>query len=314
MVVRPIPCPTCGYTLLGLPLDRACPECGLSIAEAIDRITDPTATALPRLRDPRGVGIALLFLTVSHLIATLGLIAPAVLTQFDTWRPGIESSSWLRWIAWSPLASTVIALPVLWSVWKLSRPRPIEGDAQVSLHLRLMAVGVIGFAIAAVGFFVLRRAEAITAPDVRSTSGILLSLLMGLTLGVTAAVHYFGLARIIRIIGQRSREYRTSKIGRQHVRDMVIVILVITTAEIVETLALGFNRPRLHAAATIIAWTSTLMLLIGQVYLLANAWWIRSAIARPIPHVRDLVQLVDAETPADFMNTITSYPEHGEGR
>lgn len=293
MIVHPIPCPRCGYTLMGLPIDRSCPECGLSIGEALDQIVDPTATALPQLRSPGRTGTALFGLTVLQLLAMLAMCVPPVVARLTIWRntpaPSIE-------VVWTPLAASAMALLALVGIWQLSFPHGRESDGRVARYLRLMAIGAIGFAGTVIARSIMQRTVLIYEPLTLENSSVLLMMLADVTMVLTAAIHFHGFGHIVRIIGQRSREYRTSNIGRQRIRDLVVVMGVFGAAAVAHGIGLIAHQEQVINLATLIAWISMLMLLIGQVYLVVNAWWIRRAIGRAIPHLRDLIQMVPAES------------------
>lgn len=278
---------------MGLPIDRSCPECGLSIAEAIDQLVDPTATALPRLRSPARTGAALFGLTALHLLATLVLCITPLIARFALWRG--TSSSLPRWLTLMPLVASLVALLSIIAIWQLSLPRGGEADRRVARYLRLMAFGAFGFGGSVVALYFAEKTVSLFEPRTWSDSTILLVMLIQLAIVLTAALHYHGFGRIVRIIGQRSREYRTSNIGRQRMRDMVVVLLVFGAAQVIDAVALLAELPSLTRIATLASWISILMLLIGQAYLVVNMWWIRRAIRRPIPHLRDLIQMVPLE-------------------
>jgi hypothetical protein len=45
----------------------------------------------------------------------------------------------------------------------------------------------------------------------------------------------------------------------------------------------GSWRAEMRTVSTMIVWVSSLLVLIGLLYLLANAWWIRQALRKPPP-------------------------------
>lgn len=289
MIVHPIPCPRCGYTLMGLPIDRSCPECGLSIGEALDQIVDPTASALPQLRNPGRTGAALFGLTVLQLFAMLAMCVYPVLERLAIWR---DSPPPPAEMVWTPLAAAALALLALGGIWQLSLPHGQEADGRVARFLRLMAIGAIGFAGTVIARTIMQHTVLIYEPLALENSTVLLLMLADIAMVLTAGIHFHGFGQIVRIIGQRSREYRTSNIGRQRIRDLIVVIAVFGGAAVAYEVGLITHQERIIGLAVLIAWISVLMLLIGQAYLVVNAWWIRRAIGRSIPHLRDLIQMV----------------------
>src|SRR5690606_22835141 len=64
-------CARCAYDLRGLSVEGRCPECGLHVWVTLRHIVDPAASSLPKLRNPVGVGNALVWLVSCVTIATL---------------------------------------------------------------------------------------------------------------------------------------------------------------------------------------------------------------------------------------------------
>ncbi len=281
---------------MGLPIDRSCPECGLPLTEALDQLVDPTASALPQLRNPARTGAALFGLTVLQLLVTVGLCVPAVLDRVALWRdappPPAET-------VWTPMAAAVFAILGVLAVFQLSLPRGGERDARVPVNLRLMAIGAVGVAGSVIARTIMEATLIPFEPRNVAHSSIILLTICTLSLTLTAAAHYYGFGQIVRIVGQRSREYRTSSIGRQRLRDMMAVILIFGAASLLAAAGDLFGQSMISRLATLIIWISVLMLLIGQVYLVVNAWWIRKAIHRPIPRLSDLIEMLPADPGPD---------------
>ena len=288
-------CRGCGYNLRGLRAGGKCPECGLDVFETVLSTVDPAASRLPQLRDPNGVGDALVWLASCLLVTTLLQLAGPVAAGVDRllfsgrvvvgeWTP-----SWLMWVA------GCVVLVALWSVWKLAPPWGKEPQTGVWRDLWLMAAGLATWGMLSIGAWYFHR-----------------SLSSGWGAGgawrgqvIPAAFHFVGIGAVIlilaalrdvlRVIGERSREYRSARGGRQRVRDMIAAAIGIAAGEVLRVLGQMTGTESLQMLGAVVTGISTLMLVIGLVYLLVNAWWIRRALRRPPPTLRELFGAKSAE-------------------
>jgi len=110
--------------------------------------------------------------------------------------------------------------------------------------------------------------------------------LSNIALMVCAIIILLGLKGILRAVGQRSREYRTARGGRQGIRAMIAAMLAAIAGVLVRCGAerLG-SFTRIESMAMVATWMSVLMLLIGLLYLVLNGWWIRKALCKPPPKI-----------------------------
>jgi hypothetical protein len=105
-----------------------------------------------------------------------------------------------------------------------------------------------------------------------------------LAVAVAAIVGLSGLRGVLETIGLRSRLYRTARGGRQGTQALVAAILGTAAGHGLHLLTAAKGLPGYwYTLGTVIVSVSTLMLVIGLVYLLVNAWWIRRALRRPPP-------------------------------
>ena len=270
VVVSPVNCRRCGYNLYGLRADGQCPECGLETWETILHTVDPAASRLPRLRNPVAVGNALFALTIFLLAcAVLLTVRPLALWIDSIGRPGRQTLA-----AWTPLELSIAAglagAVGLLFVARLAPPRGEEPGGAVWRDIWLLALGLGGWA------------ALVMATGIRQLAGdaSLRVGLLRLALPVAAIVGLLGLRGVLRTIGLRSREYRNARSGRQGIQAMVAAIIGVTVGEVIRVISGSAGQAIIGA---VVASMSTLMLLIGLLYLVVNAWWIRRSLRRPPP-------------------------------
>jgi hypothetical protein len=242
--------------------------------ESILHTVDPDASRLPRIRNPRAVGTALVMLTVCMFLGTLMLVAHPIAQWVDSW---IGDTTW-HVVDWVPpslsWASWLIALGGLWAVWLLKPPRGKELGVTVWLDIWLISVGWIGWAVCA----------TLWGDSMQRGMGARRLFLMQLCTSMTAVVGLMGLRGVLGIVGKRSREYRRSRGGRQGVEAIIGAIAGAMLGTALQHLAHDGVLPRgWDYIGRVVLWICTFMILIGLGYLMVNAWWIRSALRKPPP-------------------------------
>lgn len=286
-LARSLYCRQCGYNLRGLRLAGQCPECGLEVWQTVLSAVDPAASRLPRLHDPRGVGDAIVWLMTCLLLATLLMLArPVALRVDDILALSGPAALSLLTPTWLMVIAGFVTLLGLWSVWKLAPARREDSLVAVRGGLRLLTIGLLAMgALAAVAGLLIPAARS--APD----SERLLMQAVGHVLTVGGLiVTMLGLRRVLRVIGERSREYRTARAGRQRARDMIAAAIGLGVGELLRLLGLALELMVLRTFGTVVMWISTLMLVIGLIYLLVNAIWICRSLRRPPPTLQELLE------------------------
>ncbi len=285
-------CRGCGYNLYRLSAEGRCPECGLEVWETVLHTVDPAASRLPKLRNPRAVGNGLFWLTLSLLVAAVILMARPVARRLDTLDPtGLRDIS-----AWTPpylaLVAAVVVLVGLIAVGSFAPPKgqPLHGS--IGRDIRLLVAGMIVWVLLII-IQVGLESKAVPA------WGLGLARIAA-TFG--AMVGLIGLDGILRAIGQRSREFRTARGGRQGVLAMIGALAGVVLGELMG-MGSALSSRAWGGLATIgmrVTWASTLMLLIGLAYLVVNGWWIRRALCRPPPALDEILDCAaDRAGPAD---------------
>lgn len=263
--------------------DALCPECGRKVWPSILHTVDPDASALPKLHDPRGVGNAVLWLALCVLIAALLLSARVGLEWAWAARaviPGL--GPWLKISPWLPVAAGIVGLLGLWSVRKLLPPRSRAGEDEVRRSLVLLGLGLGGWSL--VTFFY--------GSLLVSGGGLPgeLPLLLGLLADGVAVIGLIGGRGVFVTIGFRSREYRTARGGRQSVQAMIAAVAGDAAGRLVELAAQSVDAlANLQVLGRVITRVSDLMLLVGLIYLVVNAGWIRRSLRKPGPSLEEVL-------------------------
>jgi hypothetical protein len=280
VIAQSLHCRRCGYDLRGLAPTGKCPECATDIWETILVTVDPAASRLPALRNPRRVGDGLVLLTVCIFIAGLGyLLRPGAL-----WVDSLRLFGQVRLSEWTrpglPMASGLIGLIGLLGVVMVAPPPGKEPSGPVWRDIWLLALGlaVWSLLVCLQGWLELVRVD-------RS-----IQLLVQFLTCPAAIVGLIGLQGIMRVIGLRSREYRTSRGGRQSAQAMIAAFVFNGLGTLMLLIAEAWMRDSgIEAIATLVVRVSQVMLLIGAGYLVLNAIWIRRALRRPPPPLESLL-------------------------
>jgi hypothetical protein len=288
LVAQSLHCRQCGYDLRHLRADSRCPECGLSIWESVVHTVDPAASRLPSIRNPRAVGNSLVALTLCMFVGVVLMLAPTfdqMLARFDV--PMVR-----QWIAYVPELSRTYAAALavigLWAVWTLAPPRGREPFGPVWIDIWRITIGYIGW---------LAIGTAWTEFSIAKTNLVLgQRVFLLIALGAFAIVGLLGLRGVFRIIGQRSREYRRSRGGRQSLDLMILAIMVDALAMIGRQLTFSqlfpvHWREDIRFPFTVIAGIFHFMILLGLAYLVVNAIWIRRSLRRPPPKIEEVLAL-----------------------
>jgi hypothetical protein len=281
VVASPVHCRQCGYNLFGLRAGGVCPECGLEVWETILHTVDPEASRLPRLHRPKAVGNALLWLIACMALGALLLVLRPIALGIDD----LDDSQLRNLAAWTPeylpFAAALFALAGLWSVWWLAPLRAEESSGAEWRDVWLLGTGLLLWAVLVlVGEWTKNSAAPWWLGEVT-----------WLAVAVAAVVGLIGLRGILETIGLRSRLYRTARSGRQGIQGMVAAIFGTAAGHAIHLVAATAGGLRyLETLGTVIVIISTLMLVIGLLYLVVNAWWIHRSLRCPPPSLGEILR------------------------
>ncbi len=282
-ITRPLPCRTGGDELRGLSAHGRCPECGAEVMTTLVMATDPGLEEFVRLRHPRRVAASLLVAVAALAAAVLvQMVGPALAVMEEVNRregplpARVTALGWFAAVALLSVAAVAAAMvappsePLLRAEWGRRRIATIVGFL------------LWGGAIASLPWgFGWRGVPAAPGPFVQILTLAWQLLVALLPLG--------GLRVLLMILGRRSLQWRHARQGRQGVDSLLAAaagVLVFSTATPIMA-SYGFKT--FHTLAQTLAGASAAILALGLVYLVANAWWIASSLAWPLPPVESLV-------------------------
>lgn len=289
MIAVPVNCCRCTYDLRGLPADGRCPECGLEVFYTLQHLVDPAASRLPRLADPVGVGNAMLWLAGCCFVAAVLLAGQSVAVWLDLVHPRQVGMYGIAIAHDLTLLAAVVGLAALWSAFKFKPSRRNdEPNIAVTLDVWMLTVGLIAWSLMTMVLWQRERSWAFSV--VETDQVILTRTLIYTAMGASAVLVWFGMQRVLKTIGKRSRAYRRAHGGRQRIRPMIAATLGIILGSMLRAghAVLG-DYEELVLLGSIILWVSMLMLIIGLGYLVINAVWIRQAILHPPPQLESLL-------------------------
>jgi hypothetical protein len=219
--------------------------------------------------------LLLLARPVAALVVSLGIVGPRAVA------------------AWMPhsldLAAGLILLAGLGAVWKFLPPRGQPADEVVRRDCWVLVVGLSACGVVAILGWLLRGMPPVARGTATGLSADLEMAILHYLLTVGLVLVMLGLRGVLRVIGERSREYRTARGGRQRTLDMMAAAGGFALGETLRILAEPLHLENLRTIGSVVVWISSLMLVIGLVYLLVNAWWIRRSLRRPPPTLAELL-------------------------
>lgn len=218
-------CLRCGYNLIGIANERACPECGL-LAERSRRVTDELHESRPRWLRRLSWGVWCILLALVTPVA--GFFANSLLDGV------IRELAWQRAGWWGLLAEYAPILPfdlgailLTRGVWWLASPEGYgPADAADRRRRRALRLAVLGpwLALLIVHAYFLLNGSRLWR---RMNDGTFLLLVLGLaTVGSTPLVYL--VARRLRDIASRARS--------AHLAEHCVIVGVGTAATLIYTL------------------------------------------------------------------------------
>jgi hypothetical protein len=219
----------------------------------------------------------LLGLTFVVLLAALGLAARPAAIALEG-----RVSILAELPAWTPIAAGAVGLVALWPVMMIAPPRGREPIGPVWRDIWQLSIGVAAWSLLII---------ASGVGEIRGWSERTQELLAFLRCA-PAVIGLIGLNGILKVIGLRSREYRTSRGGRQSTQAMIAAVIFAAVGHaliLFRWRSFGPAAADITDTAHLLVFMAKVMLLIGLAYLVINAWWIRRALRHPPPTLADLL-------------------------
>lgn len=292
-VVVSVYCRRCGYDVRGQRVDGRCPECGERVYPSVLALLDPDASRLPVLRDPARVGTGLLLIVGSALAAiVLSRVLPVL-----AWIDSLDPTSTGRFAGLVPSMFFVVApMVLLLGLWGIHLLMPRDDDAggrgpsnaAVRRDLALMRGGIIG---SAAGLLI------ITWPGLRdspSSADMFILLVTQFGLATAAIFTFIGLHRVLRAVGQRSRNYRKARGNRQGINALIAAVISVLIGRLCEIITptfplIGRAWHEWRSIGAAVVTIGYLMLIIGLTYLLVNVLWIRRSLRQAPPTLDEIL-------------------------
>jgi hypothetical protein len=268
IIRKRLPCSRCGYDLEGLEAHARCPECGFEVVETLARRLDPAAESIARSPGLARTAWSVYLTSVGSFAASAIALAP----MLKIVRSSIEPPAWVRpgldgVAAVSPfvaLAGALVGFAGAVLVLPWSRSRGVV-RARVAGGLGFLAWGVLALAPREVPYSLA-------------------------ALGAAAAVAA-STTPLLRQLVPHSKLFRTARHATQTTRELLISAAVAAGAG-AAALVLADRADGHSLAATLagtVAFTSSMLLVVGLGYRMVNSYWILRSVLRPAPTVDEIL-------------------------
>jgi hypothetical protein len=283
-----LPCFACGYDLKGLSIVGHCPECGTAIRATILFRVDPQAEAFRPMHLPRVMAWASRAWLTGPVIAAVAIW----LARFEELAggPRAAANSWdsgLTTVAmWAIGASAIAAIVSV---------RPIVGMPAWKTASALVG-SVLGYGLAIFGFV-----RVLMADDGRLAAYSLQRdadperIVGRLIVAAGMLIVIVGCRPVARELVKRSVTLRTRRVERQTLLAIAAAVLVGVAGDglrLWATTLHGAPSAVLDVVGTVLVAVSSVLVTIGLLGALVDAWRIARAVETPAPTLRSVI---DAE-------------------
>jgi hypothetical protein len=180
----------------------------------------------------------------------------------------------------------LFGLPAAWVFTATDRR---SGEAKLARHGLLISAGLVIIAASAVAAWSIVQASSRLPTGSPAPSAPHVGARMGAILGGALVLISFG--GVLESVGQRSRMYREARSGKQSTRVMAIALAMIALGTLGQFFAVTRGWAGVEWISDVLVLSCTVMVLVGSLYLLVNAWWVRRALRRPAPRLCDLIRV-----------------------
>lgn len=286
-------CVGCGYSLRGLSVRAACPECNLGVLATVLSVVDPKAEQLQPIRRPRLVATGLIVWPIAALAATLTTWAIHALDLLSEFGPQTAPPRWMSTASGAMIAISALGACVL--------ARPHASIARVRTSLVVLAivlhVPLIMAHLAIVAPLInLDENPYLPAVD-HSPQRHVLRLLAGAI--ITAIILL--LRPSARLLAARSVVVRTGRVDRQSMYALAAALAIAALGDAVALLGAalpGTLASVLSPIGDILIGLGSLLFTIGLVGIVIDAARVAPVILHPAPGAREAFDS-DGHTLAD---------------
>jgi predicted small integral membrane protein len=238
------------------------------------------------IRNPAAVGAGIFWLVAASFLASMLW----VIRDLAGWLDRIDPTAGSRFSQWTPpqtkLIASVLVLIALSAVWRLSPPHKAVEAGVVRRDIRLLGIGLCfaGLAMLELTFAGLLEVRLTDQWAALYRPAITLSLVFFMFIAM------IGLQGVLRVIGRRSRQYRTARGSLQNVHALMAVLVFIGLGILLEHAPTAWSDGGMwsNLGRTVTA-ISYVMLVVGLGYLFVNTLWIRRALRQQPPTLDELL-------------------------
>ncbi|MCP4836675.1 MAG: hypothetical protein GY895_18140 [Phycisphaera sp.] len=255
-IVAELPCRECRYTLIGCSIGDRCPECGLPVEASLHASIDLETIDGSALPNPRSVSAAVGTLAIAALTWALGSMIlwwSNTTATFGFTNPLPRDTPWIVGMIGAVLVVAAVMLTI-----RARRSWP--GMTSNMARWALLYSGIVVILVTSLGPF----ASDWVVPFIRSAGMI----------GIIV-----GLCDVLDRAGRRALAYRQAGTAIQSRTPLLLAVGVEMAAGLIGDFEI----------ARILGLTASTLVLIGTVYLVANAFWATLPLLREKHRYRDLV-------------------------